>query len=32
MFGQAARLLASPWPVLTATDYARFSRDEDRQT
>ena len=32
VLGQAARLLASPWPVLTATDYARFSRDGDRQT
>jgi len=32
VLAQAARLLASPWPVLTASDYARFHRDGDRQT
>ena len=32
VLGQAARLLTSPWPVLTASQYARFSRDGDRQT
>jgi hypothetical protein len=31
MLGQAVRLLAGPWPVLTACGYARFSRDGDRQ-
>jgi len=31
LLGQAARILAGPWPVLTATDYGRFSRDGDRQ-
>jgi hypothetical protein len=31
LLGQAARILADPWPVLTATDYGRFSRDGDRQ-
>jgi hypothetical protein len=31
LLGQAARILAVPWPVLTATDYGRFSRDGDRQ-
>jgi hypothetical protein len=32
VLAQAARLLAGPWPVLTASDYARFHRDGDRQT
>jgi hypothetical protein len=32
VLAQAARLLASPWPVLTASDYARFSGAGDRQT
>jgi Heparinase II/III-like protein len=32
LLSQAVRLLASPWPVLTATDYARFSRDGNRQS
>ena len=32
LLAQAARLLTSPWPVLTASDYGRFSRDGDRQT
>ena len=27
---QAASILAEPWPVLTATTYARFSDDGDR--
>jgi hypothetical protein len=31
LLGQTARILAGPWPVLTATDYGRFSRDGDRQ-
>jgi len=31
LLGQAARILADPWPVLTATDYGRFSRDGDRR-
>ena len=31
LLGQAARVLASPWPVLTATGYARFFTDGDRQ-
>ena len=31
LLGQAARLLADPWPLLTATDYGRFSRDGNRQ-
>jgi hypothetical protein len=32
LLAQAARLLTSPWPVLTASDFGRFSRDGDRQT
>lgn len=31
LLAEAARILADPWPVLTATGYARFSRDGDRQ-
>jgi Heparinase II/III-like protein len=31
LLGQAARMLASAWPVLTATGYARFFTDGDRQ-
>jgi hypothetical protein len=31
LLGQAARTLAKPWPVLTATGYARFFTDGDRQ-
>jgi hypothetical protein len=31
LLGQAARLLAAPWPVLTASGYARFFSDGDRQ-
>jgi hypothetical protein len=31
LLGQAAGFLRGPWPVLTAGDYARFSRDGDRQ-
>jgi hypothetical protein len=31
LLGQAAKLLADPWPVLTATGYARFFADGDRQ-
>jgi len=31
LLGQAARILADPWPLLTATDYGRFSRDGDRR-
>ncbi len=29
--GRPARLLAAPWPVLTASGYARFFSDGDRQ-
>jgi hypothetical protein len=31
LLGQAAKSLADPWPVLTATGYARFFADGDRQ-
>ncbi|MDQ2811440.1 MAG: heparinase II/III-family protein [Actinomycetota bacterium] len=31
VLGQAARILANPWPVLTASAYARFFTDGDRQ-
>jgi hypothetical protein len=31
LLGRAARLLAVPWPVLTASGYARFFSDGDRQ-
>jgi Heparinase II/III-like protein len=31
VLGQAARILAQPWPVLTASGYARFFADGDRQ-
>ena len=31
LLSQSARFLERPWPVLTATDYGRFSRDGDRQ-
>jgi len=31
LLGQAARILATPWPVLTASAYARFFEDGDRQ-
>ncbi|HEX2819728.1 MAG TPA: heparinase II/III family protein [Streptosporangiaceae bacterium] len=31
LLGQAARILAHPWPVLTASAYVRFFADGDRQ-
>jgi hypothetical protein len=31
LLGQAARILEGAWPVLTATGYARFFTDGDRQ-
>jgi len=32
VLGQAARMLAEPWPVLTAGAYRRFFEDGDRQS
>jgi hypothetical protein len=32
LLGQAARLLESPWSVLTASEYGRYGRDGDRQS
>lgn len=32
LLGQAARILADPWPVLTASAYRRFFEDGDRQS